>query len=180
MEYIVPITNGIGSKELNDGNYSVTANVTGYDNSTLSPSNITVSSDVSTYEFTVAATGKLTLRVSDTGTAIGLPIMNAKFYRCDASGKTYGSAIVSDSIGLAVFDNVPYASVNAPYIYFKQVESDSEHSFNKDVQKIALDKENAILEILNAPAPERTFKLTDANYAGLPIEDGEIILKEVV
>lgn len=46
MEYIVPITNGIGSKELNAGNYSVTAEVLGYDNTTLSPSNIKISSDV--------------------------------------------------------------------------------------------------------------------------------------
>lgn len=180
MEYIVPITNGIGSKELNDGNYSVTANVTGYDNSTLSPSNITVSSGVSTYEFTIAAAGKLKLHVSDSGSTIGLPIVGAKFYRCDAAGKTYGSEITTDSIGVAVFDNVPYADDDAPFVYFKQVESDSEHSFSKDVQKVALVKEETTLEIENAPAPERTFKLTDANYAGLPIEDGEIILKEVV
>lgn len=180
MEYIVPITNGIGSKELDTGNYSVTAEVLGYDNSTLSPSNITVSSDVSTYEFTVAATGKLTLHVSDNGTIYGVPIISASFYRCDASGKVYGEKLTTDMSGMVVFNNVPYASTNAPFVYFKQVEGDLEHTFSKDVQKIALDKGEVTLEILNAPAPERTFKLTDANYAGLPIEDGEIILKEVV
>lgn len=180
MEYIVPITNGIGSKELNAGNYSVTAEVLGYDNTTLSPSNIKISSDVSTYDFTVAATGKLTLHVSDDGTALGLPIVGATFYRCDSSGKTYGSAIFTDSVGIAVFNNVPYDDANSIFVYFKQVEGDLEHIFSKEVQKTTLSKSEVTLEILNAPAPERTFTLTDANYAGLPIEDGEIILKEVV
>lgn len=180
MEYIVPITNGIGSKELIDGNYSVTSNVSGYDNNTLSPNKISVSDDVSTYEFTVAATGKLTLHVSDNGTIYGVPIISASFYRCDASGKVYGEKLTTDMSGMVVFNNVPYAATNAPFVYFKQVEGDLEHTFNKEVQKVALVKEETTLEIENAPAPERTFKLTDANYAGLPIEDGEIILKEVV
>ncbi len=180
MEYIVPITNGIGSKELIDGNYSVTSNVSGYDNNTLSPNKISVSDDVSTYEFTAAATGKLTLHVSDNGTIYGVPIISASFYRCDASGKVYGEKLTTDMSGMVVFNNVPYAVTNAPFVYFKQVEGDLEHTFNKEVQKVALVKEETTLEIENAPAPERTFKLTDANYAGLPIEDGEIILKEVV
>ena len=37
-EHIIPITNGKGSKELANGNYNVAATVSGYDNSTITPS----------------------------------------------------------------------------------------------------------------------------------------------
>ena len=31
QEHVIPITNGLGTKELIDGNYTVTATVAGYD-----------------------------------------------------------------------------------------------------------------------------------------------------
>lgn len=180
MEYIVSINNGVGTKEFVEGNYLVSASVLGYDSTTLNPSRITISSDTSSFDFNLAATGKLILHVSETGEDSGSPVADAIFYRCDSLGNVYGDAITTDSVGSATFLHVPYASSNAPYVYFKQVSGDLGHTFNKEVQKIMLTSEETTMEIQNAKAPERTFKLTDANYLGLPIESGEIVLKEVV
>lgn len=118
-EHIIPITNGAGSKELADGNYTVTSSVAGYDNSSIDPSTLEIIEGVNDYSFTIEATGTLTLHVSDDGTEIGIPLVGAAFYRCDSEGNTYGEQIVSDDEGNAVFNNVPYAESDAPIIYFK-------------------------------------------------------------
>lgn len=178
-EHIVSITNGKGSKELVNGNYAVTANINGYDNSTITPNSQEITEGVNSYEFTISATGTLTLHVSDDGTEIGIPIVGATFYRCDSEGTTYGDPVVSDDDGNAVFNNVPYSEEgNALTVYFKQTESDGEHSFNTDVQSTTLDAETKTIEIENAVAPEREVMLTDAYYSGLPIEDGQITLTQ--
>ena len=36
-DHLIPITNGVGSKELLRGSYDVSANVSGYDNSSINP-----------------------------------------------------------------------------------------------------------------------------------------------
>lgn len=178
-EHIVSITNGKGSKELVNGNYSVTSNINGYDNSTITPNTIEITEGVNSYEFTISATGTLTLHVSDDGTDIGIPIVGATFYRCDSEGTTYGDPIVTDDSGNAVFNNVPYSEEgNALAVYFKQTESDGEHSFSTEVQNTTLDAETKTVEIENAIAPEREFVLTDAYYSGLPVTDGEITLAQ--
>ena len=119
------------------------------------------------------------MHVSDDGTEIGVPIQGATFYRCDAEGNTYGDLIESDVDGNAVFENVPYLDgEEGPTIYFKQVSSDGEHEFNQDLQNTTLAQETKTVEISNPEAAARTFTLTDANYANLPIEDGEITLSE--
>ncbi len=178
-QHIIPITNGNGSKELANGNYNVVANVSGYDNATILPETQEITEGIDSYSFTIAATGTLTLHVSDDGTDIGVPIQGATFYRCDAEGNTYGDLIESDVDGNAVFENVPYLDgEEGPTIYFKQVSSDGEHDFNQDLQTTTLDQETKTVEILNPEAAARTFTLTDANYANLPIEDGEITLSE--
>ena len=41
-EILIPITNGKGSKEIDNGNYTVTCTVPGYDNSTIDPSNVEI------------------------------------------------------------------------------------------------------------------------------------------
>lgn len=175
-EHIIPITNGKGSKELSNGNYNVTADVNGYDNSTILPLEQEITQDVNEYNFTISATGTLTLHVSDDGTDIGVPIEGAVFYRCDASGNTYGDFITSDADGNAIFKFVPYSDTNAPIIYFKQTQSDGEHDFNAELQNTTLDTESKTLEIMNQAAAERQINLTDANYSGLPVEEGNITL----
>ena len=178
-QHIIPITNGNGSKELVNGNYNVVANVSGYDNSTILPETQEITEGIDSYSFTIAATGTLTLHVSDDGTDIGVPIQGATFYRCDAEGNTYGNLIESDVDGNAVFENVPYLDgEEGPTIYFKQVSSDGEHEFNQDLQNTTLAQETKTVEISNPEAVARTFTLTDVNYANLPIENGEITLSE--
>lgn len=177
--HVIPITNGIGSIEIVDGEYNATANVAGYDNATLSPSTQTITEDVDTYEFTIQATGTLTLHVSDDGSEIGVPIVGATFYRCDAEGTTYGDVITTDDDGNAIFNNVPYSEESTgPTIYYKQTASDGEHTFVDTVQETTLEAETKTVEIENAVAATRTFKLTDASYEGLPIADGEITLEQ--
>lgn len=177
-EHIIPITNGKGSKEIIDGTYDVTADVDGYDNSTINPSNQIISNGIDTYNFTIAATGTLTLHVSDDGTTIGIPIIGAKFVRCDNVGNQYGTEIITDDQGNAVFNNVPYSATNTPVIYFKQLESDGEHTFDDALQSTELETTTKTVEIENPDANTRNFNLTDANYSGLPISDGNIILTE--
>lgn len=177
-QHVIPITNGVGSKEIDNGTYTITANIVGYDNATIDPASQEITEGVDNYSFTIGATGTLTLHVSDDGTEIGLPIVGAVFYRCDAEGNQYGDPIQSDDSGNAVFNNVPYSvEGNAPEIYFKQISSDGGHTFNSELQNTTLTEETGIVEIMNATAAERTFNLTDANYANLPIADGEITLE---
>lgn len=174
--YVVNITNGTGTQRVLAGTYSVTADVPGYDNTTLSPTSVTVANASGTYPFTIAATGTLTLHVTETGSATGTPIVGATFIRTDASGNEYGTAITTDSNGNAVFANVPYAASGAPTVYYKQTASDGEHQFETAVQSTTLTTATQTDQVTNAPAAEQTFNLTDANYENLPVESGTLNL----
>lgn len=161
MAKIVNITNGTGSENLINGDYTVTALVTGYDNTTINPTDITVDAVINEYAFSIAATGTLTLHVTDTGTSAGTPIVGATFIRTDATGN-------------AVFNNVPYADTNAPTIYFKQTASDGDHEFDDAVQSTTLTTDTQTLEIQNTVGALRTITLTDANYENLPVDSGTL------
>ena len=50
-EHIVPITNGIGSKELDNGTYSITASVSGYDNASIDPAELEVTEGTNDYSY---------------------------------------------------------------------------------------------------------------------------------
>ncbi|MGM9881828.1 MAG: hypothetical protein ACI31S_03175 [Bacilli bacterium] len=176
MAHIIPITNGKGSKEMANGSYTVTTTTVGYDESSIDPASIDIEEGVNEYNFTIAATGTLTLHVSDDGSEIGVPIVGATFYRCDSEGNTYGEIVTSDDEGNAVFNYVPYADDGAPTIYYKQISSDGEHTFDDALQNTAMTTDTLTVEIQNSPAVERTFTVTDANYENLPIADGEITL----
>ena len=176
MAKIVTITNGTGQTELINDTYTVTAEVTGYDNASLTPSSITVDAATNTYAFTISATGTLTLHVTDTGTTEGTPIVGATFIRTDSTGTEYGSVITTDTEGNAVFNNVPFADTNAPLVYYKQTASDGDHEFDSTVQSTSLTTQTETIEITNAPGATRTINLTDANYDNLPIDSGSITL----
>ena len=176
MAKIVDITNGTGQTELINDTYTVTAEVTGYDNSTINPSSITVDASTNTYAFTISGAGTLTLHVTDTGTTAGTPIVGATFIRTDSAGTEYGSVITTDAQGNAVFNNVPFAETGAPLIYYKQTASDGDHEFDGTVQSTALTTQTQTIEIINTPGATRTINLTDANYENLPIEAGSLTL----
>jgi len=176
MAKIVDITNGTGTVELINDTYTVTAEVTGYDNSTINPSSITVDEATNTYAFTISGTGTLTLHVTDTGTTAGTPIVGATFIRTDSAGTEYGSVITTDTEGNAVFNNVPFADTNAPLIYYKQTASDGDHEFDGTVQSTSLTTQTETIEIINTPGATRTINLTDANYENLPIETASLTL----
>ena len=175
MAKTIVITNGSGTSNLINDTYSVTAAVTGYDNTSINPSSINVVEGTNTYAFTISATGTLTLHVTEDGTQSGTPIVGATFVRTDSTGNTYGTAITSDSNGDAVFDNVPFDSTNAPTIYFKQTASDGDHEFSDQVQSTTMTTSTSTVEIQNTVGALRTISLTDANYANLPI-DGSLTL----
>lgn len=175
MSKTVNIVNGSGTSNLINDTYSVSAEVTGYSNSTISPSSVSIVDGTDTYAFTIGATGTLTLHVSEDGTSTGTPIVGATFYRTDSSGTTYGSAITTDASGDAVFNNVPFDSTNAPTIYYKQTASDGNHTFNDAVQSTTMTTDTSTVEIQNTVGASRTINLTDANYANLPL-DGSLTL----
>ena len=169
MAKSVTITNGTGIVELINDTYTVTADVTGYENATIDPSSITVAAATNSYAFTISATGTLTLHVTEDGTAAGTPIVGATFIRTDASGNEYGTAITTDAQGDAIFNNVPFAATDAPTVYYKQTASDGDHEFDATVQSTTLTTQTSTIEIQNLPGATRTINLTDANYANLPI-----------
>jgi len=170
MAKSVIITNGTGTANLINDTYSVTAEVNGYDNSSINPASITIEEGTNTYAFTIAASGTLTLHVTEDGTSSGTPIVGATFIRTDSSGTEYGSPVTSDSNGDAVFNNMPFDSTNAPTIYFKQTASDGDHEFDSSVQSTTMTASTETLEIQNPQGAQRTINLTDANYENLPID----------
>ena len=176
MAKIININNGTGTGQLINDTYTVTADVTGYDSSTINPDSLTVVQGTDSYAFTISATGTLTLHVTDDGTTTGNPIVGATFYRTDSLGTEYGTVVTTDSNGDAVFNNVPFADTNAPVIYYKQTASDGDHEFDNTVQNTTLTTSTSTIEIQNAPGATRTINLTDANYANLPIGTGTLTL----
>lgn len=176
MAKIVNISNGVGTAELINDTYAVTADVTGYNNSSISPESVTITEETNTYSFTIAAIGTLTLNVTDDGTTTGNPIVGATFVRTDASGNEYGGIITTDQSGDAVFANVPFDSISAPTVYFKQTASDGDHEFSTAVQSTTLTTSTETVQITNAPGATRTINLTDANYANLPIGTATLTL----
>ena len=170
MAKTITITNGVGTSSLINDTYTVEANVTGYDNTSINPSSVNVVEGTNTYSLTIAANGTLTLHVTDTGTQQGTPIVGATFIRCDSQGNTYGSVITSDTNGDAIFNNVPYASSNAPVIYYKQTASDGDHEFDNTLQQTTMTTSTSTVEVQNPIGATRTINLYDANYANLPLD----------
>lgn len=175
-QYQINITNGEGTENVINDTYSVTANVNGYNNASISPNEVTVVDGTNEYSFTISATGSLTLHVTEDGTSGGIPIVGATFYRTDSTGTTYGSEFTTDSSGNATLSNIPYATTDAPIIYYKQTASDGTHTFDTTVKSTTLTTETQTIEISNPLPPQRTFKLKDANYEGLNIDSGTINL----
>ena len=172
----IPITNGTGSKNIANGSYSVTSDVVGYDNSSILPSTVDIVEGTNTYNFTISATGTLTVHVTDSGLSTGNPIVGATFVRTDSTGVEYGNIITSDTNGDAVFNNVPFADSNSPVIYFKQLSSDSEHEFSSDVLSTTMTSSTYTYELENTLSALRTINLTDENYSNLLIDSGTINL----
>ena len=172
----VTIEDGVGYLPVLNGSYDVSAAFTGYDNNSISPSSQVVTAETLTYSFTVAAEGTLTLHVSEEGTAGGTAVVGAEFARCDAGGTVYGSTVFSDTDGNAVFEHVPFADTGSPIIYFKQIASDGDHEFDISLANTTLTLSTKTMEIRNAEAATRQFNLVDANYADLPIAEGELTL----
>lgn len=176
MNKSITITNGVGTADIINGTYNISAQVDGYNNSTINPSSVTIDSTTNTYSFTIAANGTLTLHVTEDGTASGTPVVGATFVRTDSTGTEYGDPITSDAQGNAVFNNVPFAATNAPNIYYKQTASDGDHEFDNSVQSITLTTQTQTVEVQNVKGATRVINLTDANYENLPIETGTITL----
>ncbi len=176
MDKQVIITNGVGTSDIINGNYNVTADVTGYSNQTITPASVNIVEGTNTYNFTIEADGTLTIHVTEDGTSGGTPIVGATFIRTDSSGTEYGTAITTDASGNAVFNNVPYDATGAPTIYYKQTASDGNHEFDNTVQSTTLTTQTSTVEVTNAPGATRTINLTDANYGNLPIESGTLTL----
>ena len=176
MAKVVNITNGTGTAELINDTYTVTAEVSGYSNSSINPASLSVTEGVDTYAFTISAEGALTLHVTEDGTSTGTPIVGATFVRTDSTGTEYGSAITTDTNGDAIFNNIPFAASGAPVIYFKQTASDGDHEFSQAVQNTTMTTSASTVEIQNTVGATRTINLTDANYANLPIDSGSLTL----
>ena len=73
MAKVVTITNGTGTGELINDSYTLTADVTGYNNASIDPSTLNIVEGTDSYSLTIASTGTLTLHVTEEGTSSGTP-----------------------------------------------------------------------------------------------------------
>ena len=171
--YNVTIINGTGSETMDAGSYSVSAiYAPGYDMNSLSPTTYTATSSTETAEFTLSASGTLTITFNETGAQGGTPITSGSVVMTDSTGETqYGSVIEVDSNGTATFANVPYGSEQSAYtLYFKQLTSDENHNVYEDVFAVGMGMQTQQEYVINTPkAVLQNFTLTDANYPNLPV-----------
>lgn len=174
-DYNVQITNGSGSLNLANGTYTVSANVPGYDNSTLKPLSVTIEAGVEIYDFTITATGKLKLHVTEDGTDTGVPVEGASFIRCDEYGNEYGTAITTDSTGRAVFNNVPFSATDVVKVYFKQLNSDGQHEFDDTLKRKIMTSPAHTVTIKNAKSALRIINLTEEN-SNYKVDSGTLTL----
>ena len=77
--YNITITSGTGEEDVLNGSYKVGADVTGYENSSIEPTSVSVVAGTNSYSFTIAASGSLTLHVTEDGTSSGTPVVGATF-----------------------------------------------------------------------------------------------------
>ncbi len=176
--YNVTITNGNGSQVMQSGAYTVSAEATGYDVSTLTPKTFTATDTPQTQAFTLSANGTLTFVVNETGAAGGTPITSGSLVMTDETGATeYGQPIAIGADGNAVFNNVPYGATDAPFtLYFKQLDSDDTHNPVEGVITVQMTAQTQTEYVQNAAAAEQTFTLRDANY-DMPV-DGTLTFTE--
>ena len=168
--YTVNITDGVGSQNMKNGNYSVSVSVSGYDATTLSPSSYQVSDSQGTGNFTVSADGTLTLIFNETGASGGTPVTSGSVVMTDSQGQTqYGSPVTISNEGNAVFSNVPY-DASSPYVlYFKQLSTDDGHNVDPNVITVNMSSASQTAYVLNTAIALQQFTLTDANYPGLNV-----------
>lgn len=171
----ITINNGTGNKNIVPGNYTASARIAGYNNLSISPTSITVSSTTETFPFTIAATGSATITLTDVDDATA--IENATFMRCNSTGTTtYGTPVLTNPSGVATFNNLPFGT-DAPTVYIIETDSDGTHIAPTTVLQLNLaDATGTNLAVTNEKAAEQNFKLTDANYTDLPIDAGFIDL----
>lgn len=179
-KFEIEIKDGVGKTNIPNGTYSVESDTAGYDNTTITPKQIEITSNEETYEFTLSVEGQLILHVTEEGTSEGRAIVGARFVRCDKNGDAYGTEIVTDSDGKAIFNNVPYHdSIKAPAIYYKQLSSDDFHKFDTELQLIVMQESIATIEVSNPLPDQKTIKLSEQVYSELPIEIGYIYLTKI-
>ncbi len=172
ISYNLTFTNGTVTSPIMDGSYTSTTNSTGYDQTT---GTLNVVDGTNDYPVTVAASGTLTLHVTDTGTSGGTAITTASFYRTDSGGVThYGAVHSPNGSGNVVFANVPYDATSAPNIYIVQTESDGYHEITTPVHTLTMTTDARTVEVENPLPSDRTITLQDANYDGLVIQTGTL------
>ncbi len=180
--YDVTITDGIGSENMNLGQYGVSCTYApGYDTTTLSPTSYTATSPSGSGTFTLSASGTLTIIFNETGEAGGTPITSGTVVMTDQTGNTqYGAVQNIDANGTATFANVPYDSAQSAYtLYFKQLTSDSNHNVYSSVFTVGMGAQTQTEYIANSPiATAQTLSLTDQNYSGLPVDNAVLRFEE--
>ena len=173
--YNVQITNGSGSENMKKGAYTVTVSAAGYDATSLSPTSYTAGETAGSGTFTVSADGVLTLIFNETGASGGTPITSGSVVMTDSTGATeYGSAVTVSATGEAVFNNVPYVAGTGYQLYFVQKATDDNHNLYEGVISVNMESATQTAYVLNSPIAAQSFTLTDANYAGLPVNNATL------
>lgn len=175
--YSVTIINGQGTQAMKEGVYNVTATAAnGYDLTSLLPTTYTATDSAGSADFTLSASGTLNFIVNETGAQGGTPVTSGTIVMTDSTGtEQYGSVVNISATGEAVFSNVPYGAVGAPFtLYFKQLTTDDNHNIYSGVITVSMTSDTQTEYVLNSAIATQTFTLEDANYSGLKIDNATL------
>lgn len=178
-EYNVNIVDGEATVDLPTGDYTVSAvTVDGYQLDTLTPTTITVTETSTNHDFTIAATGNLTLHVSVDGAPGGTAVAGATFARCDKDGNIIaGSEQTTDASGTITFSNTPYGDPTSK-IYIKNTVAPLGYALIEDILEFSPTSQTETFEVAVPLVYTQTIGLTDANYSGLGIENATLTIED--
>lgn len=175
--YNVTITDGSGSEKMLGGSYSVSVSAAGFESTSLSPTSYVVSGE-GTGNFTVSASGVLTLVFNESGAEGGTPVTSGSVIMTDSTGTVnYGSAVSIGATGQAVFNNVPYDAAGYD-LYFVQQSTDADHVIYSGVISVSMDAATKTVYVANLPLYAQTFNVTSADYSGLPVAAATLTFTE--
>lgn len=150
-KYYVFLNNGIGHADIPNDIYKVYCTIPGYDIENLDPKDIEVKDNIDTYNFTVDASGKLYIWVTEEGEKEGTPVVGATFYRCTKDGVRASNPFVTNNNGYAIIPYLPYDYENTQFVYYVQASSDGKHYFDSDLKSVKLLSPSHELQMINRP-----------------------------
>ncbi len=178
-EFNINITNGKGSAKIPAGSYLAVVDAPGFDNGSLLPIMVNLPNQSTTTALTISAKGTLTIIFNETGEESGQRIISGAVVMTDATGQTqYGSIVNINSNGEAVFENVPFGSIENGYeLYFVQLSTDDNHRINQSAFSVVMEVSNKTHHVKNEALIEQHFTVQSVDYENMVLNNATLTLK---